>query len=301
MAIGTPFGLDRTVTVGIISATGRSHLGVTTYESFIQTDAAINPGNSGGPLVDLQGRVIGITTAVVAAGQGIGFAIPVDMVKDVMRQIIERGRVVRGWIGVSIQEVDEALAPWFGVPPHDGALVAGVAEGAPAEAAGLLPGDVIVAFGGARIRGVEDFQRRATAMPPGARAEVTVIRDGAPVTMTVTVSEMPGEEPAVEARQPDERWGLTVEPLSIEEAWRSDLPVTSGLAVTRVRIESPAARAGLRRGDILLEVNGHPVPDVEALSRELEAVPAGGAVPVHVYRGSSDLKAYVALERPAEP
>jgi Do/DeqQ family serine protease len=298
IAIGTPFGLDRTVTVGIISATGRSHLGLTTYERFIQTDAAINPGNSGGPLIDLQGRVIGITTALVSGGQGIGFAIPISVVKDVTNQIIERGRVVRGWIGVFIQEVDAELAPWFGVAPRGGVLVAGVVNDGPAEVAGLVPGDVIVAFDDLRVRGVDDFQARATALAAGTNVALTIVRNGATHTLTVVVADMPLDDVEAASTQPHERWGLTVEALSVTDAWRADLPIGNGVLITGVARTGPAGRAGLERGDVVLEVKGHPVSDVSALMRELAAVSPGDTVPVYVYRTSSGRKEYVALERP---
>src|SRR5499425_392493 len=160
IAIGNPFGLDRTVTVGIISATARTRVGLATYENFIQTDASINPGNSGGPLLNLDGRVIGVNTAIVASGQGIGFAIPINMAREVMRQLIARGRVVRGWLGIVIQDMNDDLAQSFGVREKGGVLVADVMRGGPADSGGLRPGDVIVEFGGSPIKEVPDLQRR---------------------------------------------------------------------------------------------------------------------------------------------
>ncbi len=167
IAIGNPFGLDRTVTVGIISATARNRVGVATYENFIQTDASINPGNSGGPLLNLDGKVIGINTAIVAAGQGIGFSIPINQAKEVMRQLIASGRVVRGWLGIAIQDVTDELAGTFGV--KEGVLVAEVMKGGPAEAAGVRQGDVIVELNGAPIKEVPELQRRVAAGLPARR------------------------------------------------------------------------------------------------------------------------------------
>src|SRR5438132_929182 len=164
IAIGNPFGLDRTVTVGIVSATARNRVGVATYENFIQTDASINPGNSGGPLLNLDGKVIGINTAIVAAGQGIGFSIPINQAKEVMRQLIASGRVVRGWLGIAIQDVTDELAGTFGV--KEGVLVAEVMKGGPAEAAGVRQGDVIVELNGAPIKEVPELQRRVAAVAP---------------------------------------------------------------------------------------------------------------------------------------
>src|SRR2546426_1690437 len=168
IAIGNPFGLDRTVTAGIVSATARTRVGVATYENFIQTDASINPGNSGGPLLNLDGKVVGINTAIVASGQGIGFSIPVNMARDVMRQLISRGRVVRGWLGIVIQDVTDELASSFGVRERQGVLIADVMKGGPAEVAGVPAGDVVVQFSGDAIREVPELQRRRAAPGPGA-------------------------------------------------------------------------------------------------------------------------------------
>src|SRR5512132_4316521 len=175
IAIGNPFGLDRTVTAGIISATGRTRVGVATYEAFIQTDASINPGNSGGPLLNLDGRVVGINTAIVSTGQGIGFSIPINMAKDIMTQLINRGKVVRGWLGVAIQDLSPELAAGFGVKEDAGVLVADVMKDGPAAAGGLKPGDVIVEFGGSAIKDVPDLQKRVAAIEPGRAAPVKVM------------------------------------------------------------------------------------------------------------------------------
>src|SRR5213078_3808586 len=252
IAIGNPFGLDRTVTVGIISATGRTKVGVAAYEAFIQTDASINPGNSGGPLLNLDGRVIGINTAILSSGQGIGFSIPINQAKEVMRQLIASGRVVRGWLGIAIQDVTDELAGTFGV--REGVLVAEVMKGGPAEAAGVRQGDVIVELNGAPIKEVPELQRRVAAVAPGQPVKLKVIRDRKPVTLAVTVSEMPGDEPVLAGAPDDESWGLSVEPLTGEAAARLNLPSPGGLLVTDVVSGSPADKAGLRRGDIIVEV-----------------------------------------------
>src|SRR5215471_4621510 len=167
IAIGNPFGLDRTVTAGIISATGRTRVGVATYEAFIQTDASINPGNSGGPLLNLEGRVIGINTAIVSTGQGIGFSIPINMAKEIMGQLMANGRVVRGWLGIAIQDLTPELAAGFGVKPGSGVLVSEVMKDSPAEAGGVKSGDIITQFGGAVIKDVTDLQKKVAAVEPG--------------------------------------------------------------------------------------------------------------------------------------
>src|SRR6184192_199598 len=223
IAIGNPFGLDRTVTVGIVSATARNRVGVATYENFIQTDASINPGNSGGPLLNLDGKVIGINTAIVAAGQGIGFSIPINQAREVMRQLIASGRVVRGWLGIAIQDVTDELAGTFGV--REGVLVAEVVKGGPAEAAGVRQGDVIVELNGAPIKEVPELQRRVAAVAPGQPVRLKVIRERKPVALSVTVTEMPAEEPVLAGAPDEESWGLGVEPLSGEAAAQLGLTI----------------------------------------------------------------------------
>ncbi|OLC15881.1 MAG: hypothetical protein AUH29_06725 [Candidatus Rokubacteria bacterium 13_1_40CM_69_27] len=301
IAIGNPFGLDRTVTVGIISATARTRVGVATYESFIQTDASINPGNSGGPLLNLDGKVIGVNTAIVAAGQGIGFSIPINMAKDVMRQLIARGRVVRGWLGIVIQDVTDELAGSFGVREREGVLVADVMKGGPADTAGLRPGDVIVELGGVPIREVPDLQRQAASAMPGQTVTITVVREHGRATVKVTAGEMPTDEPVAGAEE-DESWGLAVEPLASDPARRLDLPFSRGVVVTDVVPGTPADKAGLRRGDVILDVKGRPVTDVQGLYRELGALKLGESAPLYVHRPAGSgggHREYLVLERPS--
>ncbi len=186
IAIGNPFGLDRTVTIGHISATGRTHVGVATYEAFIQTDASINPGNSGGPLLNIEGKVIGINTAMVSSGQGIGFSIPINMAREIMTQLVNKGRVVRGWLGIVIQELTPELAESFGVKKDSGILVADVMKDSPAEAAGLKPGDIVVEFNGAPIKDVTELQKRVAAVEPGRATPLVVVRDKVSTPLTVS-------------------------------------------------------------------------------------------------------------------
>ena len=305
VAIGNPFGLDRTVTVGIVSATARTRVGVTTYENFIQTDASINPGNSGGPLANLDGRVIGINTAIVAAGQGIGFSIPINEAKAVMGQLIARGKVVRGWLGIAIQDVTDELAGSFGVSEREGVLVADVIKGGPGEAAGLRPGDVIVELGGTKIREVPDLQRRVANVAPGQTVAVGVVRDRAPQRLTVRVGEMPADDAATAEAEIDigpEGFGLQVEPLAPDTAERLGLSFSQGLLVTDVAAGGPADRAGLRRGDVILEVDRKPVPDALGLQKALGAVPAGRSVLVWVHRpGAEARNQFLVLEREPRP
>jgi len=195
IAIGNPFGLDQTVTVGVVSATGRSEVGIATYENFIQTDASINPGNSGGPLVNLRGEVIGINTAIVATGQGIGFAIPANMVKRVISQLIDRGKVTRGWIGVSLQPLTTELAQALGLDNTRGAIVARVYPGSPAETAGLQPNDVIVKFGATPVDDYHHLQRLSSDAEPGTSVPLDVIRKRDHKTLTLKIAESPDSAP----------------------------------------------------------------------------------------------------------
>jgi serine protease Do/serine protease DegQ len=194
IAIGNPFGLDQTVTVGVISATGRSDVGITAYENFIQTDASINPGNSGGPLLNLRGEVVGINTAIVAAGQGIGFAIPVNMVKRVVGQLVERGKVVRGWLGVAVQPLTAELAQSLGARGTAGAVVASVYPGSPAADAGLRQGDLILTFGRTPVEDYHHLQRLVADSEVGKSIAVGLLRKKTPLDVTVRIAEMPGED-----------------------------------------------------------------------------------------------------------
>jgi Do/DeqQ family serine protease len=191
IAIGNPFGLDQTVTVGVVSATGRADVGIATYENFIQTDASINPGNSGGPLVNLRGEVIGINTAIVATGQGIGFAIPANMVKRVTAQLIDRGRVQRGWIGVALQPMSTELAQALGLSDSKGAIVARVYPGSPAEAAGLVQNDVIVGFDGAPVEDYHHLQRLSSEAEVGRKIKLDVMRKREKKSVELKVAEAP--------------------------------------------------------------------------------------------------------------
>jgi len=244
--------------------------------------------------------VIGINTAIVAAGQGIGFSIPINEAKSVMGQLIAKGRVVRGWLGIAIQDVSDELAASFGVREREGVLVADVMKGGPAEAAGLKPGDVIVELNGAKIREVPELQRRVANVAPGQSVAVGVVRDRAPQSLRVRVGEMPTDEPVVATapgRGP-EGFGLQVEALAPDSAERLGLPFSEGLLVVDVAGGGPADRAGLRRGDVIREVNRQPVDDASSLQRALAGVPAGRSVLLWIHRpGGGGLTQYLVLER----
>ncbi len=297
IAIGNPFGLDRTVTIGHISATGRTHVGVATYEAFIQTDASINPGNSGGPLLNIEGKVIGINTAIVSSGQGIGFSIPINMAREIMTQLIAKGRVVRGWLGIVIQELTPELAEGFGVKGESGVLVADVMKESPAEAAGIRAGDIIVEFDGARIKDVVELQKRVAGVAPGQPIPLAVMRDRTRTPLSVKIGEQPGEEIAAAAAPREESLGLTLEPLTPEAVQRFKLTAKSGVVVTEVAPGSSGEQAGIRPGDAILEVNRQPVKDVATFRQIVGAVKPGDSVPVYLQRGGGRNE-YVVLSVP---
>ena len=297
IAIGNPFGLDRTVTIGHISATGRTHVGVATYEAFIQTDASINPGNSGGPLLNIEGKVIGINTAIVSSGQGIGFSIPISLARDIMTQLINKGRVVRGWLGIVIQELTPELAEGFGVKQAGGVLVAEVMKDSPAEAAGLKPGDIVVEFDGAPVKDVSELQKRVAAVEPGRPAPLVVIRDKARTPLSVKIGEQPGDTAEPNAPPKEETLGLTVEPLTPEASRQFKLTTSSGVVVTAVAPGSSGEQAGIRPGDAILEVNRQPVSDVESFRRIIGSIKPGEVVPVYLQRGGGRNE-YVVLSIP---
>ncbi len=257
IAVGNPYGLNWTVTHGIISAKGRHGLGLNPIEDFIQTDAAINPGNSGGPLCDIHGRVIGINTAIVRNAQGLGFAVPINIAKKVMNDLLKYGKVIRGWLGVYIEDVSPELAQKFGV--KHGVLVTKVMPGSPAEKGGLKSGDIIVKFNGEPVKNVTDLQLKVINTPPGKKVKITVIRNGAEKVLTVKIGQMPG---SVNVATTDlmSKYGISVQKLTPELRKKLGVPdwIKHGLLVTSVKPGSPADDAGLREGDIIVEAGVTP-------------------------------------------
>ena len=261
MAIGNPFGLEHTVTAGIVSAKGRV-IGAGRYDNFIQTDASINQGNSGGPLFDTRGGVVGINTAIVAGGTGIGFAVPINMAKEILVQLKEKGKVARGWLGVNIQEVTEELAQEFGLDEPRGALIAKVIEGQPAEKAGVKKGDVIIEFDGKTVTDPRHLQRVVAAEPVGTEVSMVVWRDGKRVELRVKLGELDEEKLVARADNMDKELGLRVQEITKELAENLDLPGTDGVIIAEVADDSPAEKAGLKRGEVILEVGGEKVKDL---------------------------------------
>ncbi len=281
LAIGNPFGLDRTLTVGVISATGRNDVGIEDYEDFIQTDTSINPGNSGGPLLNIYGEVVGINTAIVASGQGIGFAIPINMARLVANQLIEKGEVTRGWLGVSIQPVTPELAESFGLDRLIGALVNQVLPNSPAEKAGVRRGDILLTFSGKEINGVRDLQLMVANTPAGSKVEVDVLRDGKHLSLPVTIAELQPREAAAAPPTPSDKaqaLGLTVGPADDGR----------GVMVEAIDPQSAAAAAGVQPGDRILAVNRRDVRDLETFRRAAAQV-AGKNVVLLLRRGEMTL------------
>jgi serine protease Do len=291
VAIGSPFGLEQTVTAGIVSAKGRV-IGSGPYDNFIQTDASINPGNSGGPLINMRGEVIGINTAIIASGQGIGFAIPINMAKEIVPQLEEKGHVTRGWLGVSIQEVTPELAKSFDLKEKKGALVAQVVSGSPAEKAGIEQGDVIVEFDGKEVADSKDLPRIVASTPVGKTVTIKLSRNGKVLDRQVKVGEL--EEKVEVTKAPSHKsLGITVQNLTPEIAKGLGLGKETGVVVTRVEAGSPAVNAGIQTGDVIREVNRKPVKNVEDFIQKIEKAKVQESVLLLLQRGQNNLFAAV--------
>ena len=270
LAVGNPFGLGHTVTSGIVSAKGRV-IGAGPYDDFIQTDASINPGNSGGPLFNMEGEVVGINTAIIPYGQGIGFAIPVNTAKALIPQLVEHGTVTRGYIGVHIQDVTQELADALGLDGARGALVAEVLPGGPADKAGVQRGDVIISFGGKGVEKSHDLPALVAGTPVGEKTALTLLRKGKEQELKIEVAKLAAETPRVEGRslKAEERWGLMLQDLDPQIANRLGVDADQGAVVTGVKPGSPAERASLHRGDVILEVDQEPVASAEEVKQAM--------------------------------
>ena len=295
LAIGNPFGLEHTVTQGIISASGRV-IGSGPYDNFLQTDAPINPGNSGGPLVNMKGEVIGINTAIVAAGQGIGFAIPSSTAKGVIAQLREKGKVVRGWLGVSIQMVTPELAPSFGLKEARGAIVADVVKGSPPEKAGIEQGDVVLAFDGKDVKSSNDLPWIVAETPVGKTVNVKLIRQGKELDVKVTIVEMTEQRQALQAGKIKNVFGFTVD--NVKPEWRRqfDLTAKAGVVVTQVETDSLADDAGIEPGDVIGEVNKKVIKDLNDFKTAMAQVKSNESVVFLLSR--DDQSYYVSIAVP---
>jgi len=292
IAVGNPFGLSQTVTSGIVSAKGRADVGLADYEDFIQTDAAINPGNSGGALVNIMGELIGINTAIVSStggNQGVGFAIPSNMVKTVMESLIKKGKVVRGWLGVSIQPLTPDLAKELGIKSEKGVLVADVVEDGPAAKAGLQRGDVITKIDGKDVSDVSALKNLVASIPPGREAKVEFLRGGETKTAAVTIAEMTAQQQKMLGQAENQFKGVSVQNLTPDI--RRQLGVAGrirGVVVTDVAQDSPAAGI-LAQGDVIMEINRKKIASVSDFSSAVSAVKSGQRALVLVYRNGSTL------------
>ena len=284
VAIGNPFGLEHTVTAGIVSAKGRV-IGAGPYDDFIQTDASINPGNSGGPLFNLKGDVVGINTAIVSSGQGIGFAIPINIAKDLLSQLKSKGKVVRGWIGVVIQKVTPEIAKNFGLQESDGALVSDVMEQSPAEKAGIKTGDVIISYNGKPIKEMDTLPRLVGSTEIGKKVKLGMIRDGKKIEVEVVIGEL--KEEALQASKKPEiekDFGLVVQNITSEIAKHLNIKDRRGVIVTDVQPGSAAQDADIRSGDIINEINRRPVRNINDFRDTMKKANIKEGIVIHIKR-----------------
>lgn len=298
IAVGNPFGLDRTVTVGVVSALGRENVNLSRYEDFIQTDASINPGNSGGPLFNIRGEVIGINTAIINFAQGIGFAIPSNMVQGISEQLMAKGKVTRGWLGVGIQPLTTELAVKFGVKEGEGVLVNEVFEGDPASRGGIQPGDIILKVEDRPVDTPNSLARVIAGLIPGKKATVELLRDGKKVNKTIELIER--KEEAVTAAIPKRQenfFGLNIQDLTPEIAERFKIKDDKGVIITKVEPGSPAETEGLKEGDVIKEVNREKVTTAEEFKKSIEKTKKEEAI---LFRVSRENRAFFIVLKPRE-
>jgi serine protease Do len=296
LAIGSPFGLQQTVTAGIISAKGRS-IGQGPFDDFLQTDAAINPGNSGGPLVNMSGEVVGINSAILSrsgGNVGIGFSIPSNMAKRIYTELVARGKITRGWLGVSIQPLTPELAKSFGLKEPKGILIADVVKDSPADKAGLVSGDVLMEFDGKKVDAPQDLQKVVAVTAPGKGVPIKVWREKGEKTLEIKVGETPDDtaqlEPSAKSKS---LLGLETRAITPEIARQLNLRTTEGVVVARVEEEGPAAEAGLQRGDVIREINRQRIRSAQDYERATQGLKPGDRVTVLLQRGQQSL--YVAF------
>jgi serine protease Do len=302
LAFGSPFGLEETMTAGIISAKGRV-IGAGRYDNFLQTDAAINPGNSGGPLVNLKGEVVGINTIIMSQSggfEGVGFAIPADLAKGIYGQLVKTGKVTRGWLGVQIQELTPELARAFKLSQKNGVVVSQVEPGSPAARAGIQTGDVIVDYNGKRIESYRDLSLAVANTAVGTPAKIKLMRQGQPLNVELNVGELPvaeaqGSAPASGGDEPG-RLGLTLSNLTPEIAARLGITGTEGAVVTEVRSGSPADDADIQTGDVIKEVNQRPVKTAAEVVAAIKGSPKGSTVLFRIERQGRSM--FLAVEAP---
>lgn len=299
VAIGNPYGLSHSVTVGVVSYKGRTDVmpaGRDGYYDYLQIDASINPGNSGGPILNTRGEVVGIANAVNAVGQGIGFAIPINMAKQVLMPLLTEGKVARSWLGISVEDLSPQMLRGLGLPPTlAGVMVSEIVRGAPGEQAGLKVGDVITSFDGVRVNDAQRLRWLAAVGGAGREAQVSLNRQGHAVHLMVSLAPMPNDEPQVSWAQPDDV-GLVVRRVDVPTARTAGLALPIGAQVSSVKQGSAAEGAGLKKGDVLLKVDEHTIYAPDALSQALAKVRRGETVRLVVRRGAETL--FIAMRRP---
>lgn len=299
IAIGNPFGLSQTVTVGVVSAKGRSRVGINDYENFIQTDAAINPGNSGGPLLNIHGEVVGINSALFSRTggyMGIGFAIPINMVKAIEDQLHSFGTVTRGWLGVVIQDIDKNLAESFGLEDAKGILISDVQENSPADKAGLVQGDVIIKLQNSSLKDVSDLRNKVALIRPDTSAKLDIVRDGKPKQIWVTIGKQPGDFGSQKSGSNSKmfkKFGFSLQNLTPDLAEKLGFENNQGVVVSNVEPGSPADKAGLKPGHLIEEVNRQDVANVKQLKSALNASKNSKQTLLRVNTGNS--RQYVVL------
>lgn len=299
IAIGSPFELNQTVTVGVVSAKGRSRMGISDYENFIQTDAAINPGNSGGPLLNIHGEVIGMNTAIFSRSggyMGIGFAIPINMAQNIQEQLLKHGKVTRGWLGVVIQDVTDELAKSFSLANTHGVLISEVTPDSPADKAGLLQGDVIVKLNGTETKDVTVLRNKVALIPPGTEINIELVRDGKTKKLTVTIGEQPENFGKAGFTGDDSLhpMGLILQDLTKELAEQFNYAEDQGVLIADVEPESPADMAGLKAGQLIEEVNKNRIHNLQQLKKVLEGSKNGDQVLLRIRSG--EYSRYVVLQ-----
>jgi Do/DeqQ family serine protease len=274
IAIGSPFGLEHTVTVGVISAKGRSGLGTGTYEDFIQTDASINPGNSGGPLLNIDGEVIGINAMIIQPGTGIGFAIPINMAKQILNDLIKQGKVVRPWLGISVQDLTPEMAEQFQVKEKEGVLIAQVHQGTGAEKAGLVSGDIIKSVDDKAIKNVNELIKEIQKKKVGQKVTLSVVRGGKPMTIEITTTAMPDKPEAMKEKEIEEKLGARVQELTpqLVARYRISSEIKRGVVVISVEEGSPADELGLQEGDVILEINRKKIETVKDFEKAIKDI-----------------------------
>ncbi|MCF8067824.1 MAG: DegQ family serine endoprotease [Desulfobacterales bacterium] len=288
VAIGSPFGLEQTVTAGIVSAKGRV-IGSGPYDDFIQTDASINPGNSGGPLINMKGEVIGINTAIVASGQGIGFAIPINMASNIIEQLKDNGEVTRGWLGVAIQNLTDELAEYYGVEDKKGVLVTEVFPGDPADKAGIQAKDIIVSIDGKKVSDTRELTSLIAGIGVGEKIDIDIVRNGKLKTYKVKIAKRDDGQIVSKGRNDTEKdeLGIRVSALTPEMAQQYKIPESEGVIVREVQPDSKGAKAGIMTGDIIKEINHENVTNVETYQEAIDKVKDGESINMFIRRANS--------------